>query len=809
MGVELASAPVAFPSNGWRVRRRSLSHSTPPAALRGLVQAWRGLGAATASPATLADLLMVLKGTLNPAALDTARAGLPCGPVDLRAAICYPAAVRALLTSLAEYETAALRLLRQRGVNVKGWSVAGPELVKSAGPEHPRLLAAGLLPWLGAAVEVPAWAGTWLELMWGADADREGLLASIIQQGQPAWLPIVAAQPADRHSAWLRLLVETGAAQVPPPPRLERLFKTLHHLSDPKTWLDRARWALTGLTAGATPTYLAAALRWHLRHGSALPEVSGSEVKPDLRLLHLLLRRAPSRLKDYPDQLWIFLSADAAAAPAARQILAGASRQPLWQTDLLQQLSETEPTGSASGWTRRLFIRLLPTLIALPARMLSANRSDCQSLVGECIVRADRYYPGMEDDITYWLERIARGPFTLPWRALQFLSYAMGKLDKPGRLSLRSWKNDTLKTFAKRAEHYSFSYLIYGSLNAEVIPQTFLSAALTLHPKPMLEMLMALGALSAASIRRVWQAMAQHPLCECRPGLMRPGDAIVLLDHLAEGQDGIPALSDSVRRVIASGPAGAGPRWRDAMEQLTARWWRLAVGVFGVLVEWETARGYPGVRDEGVDFHTLRMARCNHTDGGNAQAYRRILRASSAGHASRDWALALPLNTDWLRKHPEARHPAWQEGQSVMVTVEKIGQVTLSLEDDLQEILRMGTRFHTCLSVGAINSHSPAAVALDANKRVLQARDAAGKVIARQLLAISEDRFLVCFEVYTLRQRTALRSVFATCNYMLARALRLPVWQSGEDYDIAKIVCREWYDDGAWMLWKEHVELVS
>jgi hypothetical protein len=111
----------------------------------------------------------------------------------------------------------------------------------------------------------------------------------------------------------------------------------------------------------------------------------------------------------------------------------------------------------------------------------------------------------------------------------------------------------------------------------------------------------------------------------------------------------------------------------------------------------------------------------------------------------------------------------------------------------------MGTDFGTCLSAGSFNSHSTAANALDANKRVLYARDTQGRVWARQLVAIAESGHLVCFPIYARRQHAVMRHLFAAYDHTLAQALHMPLWRS-QDHTatIARLVCKDWYDDGIW-----------
>src|SRR6185436_9082788 len=102
------------------------------------------------------------------------------------------------------------------------------------------------------------------------------------------------------------------------------------------------------------------------------------------------------------------------------------------------------------------------------------------------------------------------------------------------------------------------------------------------------------------------------------------------------------------------------------------------------------------------------------------------------------------------------------------------------------EVARLGAYVRSCLSPGGGFTYSAAAVALDVNKRVIYARDAGGRVVARQLVAISEADELVCFEVYPKEASPRLRRAFAAHDRALAEHLGLPLYTPKDDgYAIA------------------------
>src|SRR5690606_15637234 len=74
----------------------------------------------------------------------------------------------------------------------------------------------------------------------------------------------------------------------------------------------------------------------------------------------------------------------------------------------------------------------------------------------------------------------------------------------------------------------------------------------------------------------------------------------------------------------------------------------------------------------------------------------------------------------------------------------------LEVEDDPLEVLRMGVPFDTCLSLrDGFNASSAVVNAVDVNKRVVYLRGEDGAILARQLLAVSEDLHLLRYRLYS------------------------------------------------------------
>ena len=149
-------------------------------------------------------------------------------------------------------------------------------------------------------------------------------------------------------------------------------------------------------------------------------------------------------------------------------------------------------------------------------------------------------------------------------------------------------------------------------------------------------------------------------------------------------------------------------------------------------------------------FHALRLVALAEE---NRRPLRRLLRHPSAQHHSDEYVFTHPEACAWIARHPEllANLETWREGIVVTAEIAGFGPVKLAIASDPLEVLRMGTYVGSCLGLGGGLAYSAAAAALDANKRVVYARDAEGRVIARQLLAWSEDDRVVCFHRYVSR----------------------------------------------------------
>ncbi len=130
------------------------------------------------------------------------------------------------------------------------------------------------------------------------------------------------------------------------------------------------------------------------------------------------------------------------------------------------------------------------------------------------------------------------------------------------------------------------------------------------------------------------------------------------------------------------------------------------------------------------------------------------------------------------------------------------GRIELRLEACPLRILQMGNYFDTCLSRGGCNAFSSVANAVELNKRVVFARDAKGRVVGRQLLALSSEGRLLGFHVYASLETekvAALRCAFGSYARDFAARCGLELGDGGE---VERLFVSDWYDDGA-IVWSD------
>lgn len=190
----------------------------------------------------------------------------------------------------------------------------------------------------------------------------------------------------------------------------------------------------------------------------------------------------------------------------------------------------------------------------------------------------------------------------------------------------------------------------------------------------------------------------------------------------------------------------------------------------------------------------------------NRRLLRTVLRAHFAG--DREWRERQPANRQFLaalaaQGGDAAAWAAPLSGEYACPNA-KGGRVRLTGERDPLRVLQMGTIFGTCLSAGQFNAFSAVTNACEANKLVIYATDGTGRIVGRQLIAITDAWGLVGFRIYSLLPDAggegSLRACFRRYVVELAARCHLPLVNKG---DVPILFAQDWYDDGIFT-WREN-----
>ena len=212
--------------------------------------------------------------------------------------------------------------------------------------------------------------------------------------------------------------------------------------------------------------------------------------------------------------------------------------------------------------------------------------------------------------------------------------------------------------------------------------------------------------------------------------------------------------------------------------------WRSAIGC--------VPAGIPPARIESYAYWIL------HMDDDEKCILREVFHGWSR-HA-KDYKRYLPANWNWL-KRARGRGldvAVWLDPSSLITVA---GQRTIRIEvvRNPFEVFLMGEYFDTCLGFGGCNEMSPLANAHDANKQVIFVYDERGRVLARQIVAVSSADQMLCYNCYAnlpsaqSAARDAIINAVATWCGRWAFRIGIPLADQGEPDEITKDL---WYDDG-------------
>lgn len=324
------------------------------------------------------------------------------------------------------------------------------------------------------------------------------------------------------------------------------------------------------------------------------------------------------------------------------------------------------------------------------------------------------------------------------------------------------------------------------------------SAGFIRYPRRLLKTARVLGVLSFPIRREIIESFTGHPLATADVTALTAEELAALVQqHIRPG-----AVNPISRRLQEhlDGKRPMRPAQIGRAVALARRTWlAFQLDVLHQIVLDRISAGMPQVERTSRVQHAFMMQQAAEE---HRRSLRRLLKAYLSGRS--DYAEQHPRNQEWLSRHPKIDPDKWIHGISRTGETAAHGVLTLSIERDALEVLRLGSYFGTCLGIGGGLSYSAAAVTLDINKQVVYARDILGRVVARQLLAISEDEILICFSVYPISSSIETRSLFKEYDLRLAAHLGIAIFQGYNDddasYEIASTVSSNFWDDCAWDL---------
>jgi hypothetical protein len=442
--------------------------------------------------------------------------------------------------------------------------------------------------------------------------------------------------------------------------------------------------------------------------------------------------------------------------------------------------------------------RLIPPLLLQLQRTPPSHQARCVHMAFSAFASDSPPWEAPEhraDTVLALAGRVC-GP---PFQELDRLSFALEPLIRHSspevRQRLLTLPSRNLAAFERCCARTPLAALV-GEGMALLVPQgaEWVLEALEQCPETLGRTAQLLGTLHRPVGREVLADFARHPLVRENPFALPPERMVALLrEHCVRGVDS--PLPRKARLALEAGRALPSGQWTRALRVASEGLPRLRLQLLARQVLERMRGSLPADVDDPRVRHALQMVNLLQD---NRRALRRLLARYFTG--DRDFVFQHPVSQAWLARHPHAAQALWRTGLVLRRELPGSGWVTLSLEQDALEALRLGTHVGSCLALNGSCDYSAAAVVLDVNKRVLYARDGQGRVLARQLLALSTDDRLVPFEVYPQSTSPALQALFLDYDLAFAEALGLPLSDGPYDPPVDTILSESFWHDGAWDL---------
>lgn len=776
--------------------------------------AWNALAAVTAWDAATADrVLAVLRETVPSGedAGDAPALGPEVQPVPSpRATAAHPRAFRGTRyrpPKPPKPEPVDLRryLLARRHID---------QVLDRLGLPRPAEPSGGFDPWFALHVLPLLQGRPWSEVnrfaalartldLQGDEALRATLLGVLIAAGDPEravrWWSHVLAQEPERRIEAAQMVAASGVAVRDP-----------DLLADAMAEVSRAepfrRWAFyRGIAAGATPAYMLAGLR--LMEG--FPRLDIDDAPAGRDDVEAIVRATLERLADamgrdsgpefWRAHFWRLCGEQPALIRLLELPAFGALVPPaaFWLLRL----------AASSRWTPESAAREAPILLQgaleIAARAAAVEPRYQLKLVEDV---ADVYWFASDDgrDLAVAIDRalrfagrVARAPFAAE-PVIGPVASRLAWLDPQNVDALLAAPDASFAALERACRRENDARVLGKGLDilSARLP-VLVVAAFAAAPQALFATADALAALARETQAEVIAAYQKTALAADSLASLPLERLVEVVTQVARAGGPNP-----VRRALRDHLAG-GRRLREA--QVRGHHARLLEALDEVRlasIRQEAERVLAArVHVERIESSTVRhaLAMIGEADE-NRRQLRRLLVAHFAG--DREWRLRHPETLAWLARHPRLDRAVWLAGMTIQGAVDGLGAITLAVETDPLEALKAGTYVGSCLGRGGGLSWSAAAIVLDVNKHVVYARDTRGSVVGRQLLAISENDELVCFQPYGRAHEQALEPLFRDFDRAFSTRLGFPLFSRRDDpersYEIASILSQHWWDDFDW-----------
>lgn len=621
------------------------------------------------------------------------------------------------------------------------------------------------------------------------------------------WCRFVAALPDEQRTPLLHLLIASGTSAVTvqalPPAFAEQLAEVLNG-TDP---LYRAYWLLHGLTIGIVPEYLLAGYRLddrYAKHGSyPFHQASRSGYFP---------AQVVERLSEYLASAADFYSGYALV---------------LWhqcgQRDGLGELVETLDWERYTPDVAQRYLRLYssyswkdltPEETAAKWPVVRDQYGVVETLMQsvpeeyrrKCLLHLEEYLWQWDtpEELTanlpaaYTLtQRLCQPPFDKNSDPSEVLTDFLAELPPAPRKRFLNASDTSFRRLEEACRRQNDTRLIgHGTYTLTRTLPDFSVRCFEAYPVLLFKVAKLLGCLPMPLRETLIAPLRASPLFTADLAALPLADAAALVEIHRDPQTFHP-VPPKLRQHLAGTRTLTPSTLATATAQMGTQALRTGLEMLERAALRTLEEGFPVEAGPEPVRHALQMER---RASENRRALRKFLRAHWQGQTG--YRQNHSQTRRWLAAHPRLNREVWLQGLPYQQELDALGPITLAVESDPLEALKLGTYVGSCLGLGGAFTYSAAAVVLDINKQVVYARDARGTVLARQLLAISEDDRLVCYYVYPLGVTSALKAAFADYDRLLSQALGLPIYntESDEEYEIAYILSHAWWDDSAWDL---------